>query len=154
MNMKELNKILLKRKNKLVITNKRGLENNLKYVATIMANIENLGYLMSKDLIEKLMYLPMSDLVIFKKELVNELKELIGYRIYRPMYPNFPQQVMEMDYVELYINAIIHYITSGEVLPDYEKESKIPLINQTKYTILDTAKEQDVKDLFYNLINS
>ena len=40
------------------------------------------------------------------------------------MYPNFPEQVMELSDAELYLNAIIHYLTDGKILPSYETEER------------------------------
>ncbi len=37
---------------------------------------------------------------------------MVGAHIqFTPMYPNFPQQMMDLSDADLYINAVIHYVT-------------------------------------------
>ena len=44
------------------------------------------------------------------EQVVPVLKKMTGaHRTFRPMYPNFPKQVMEASDLELYLNAITHY---------------------------------------------
>ena len=41
------------------------------------------------------------------------LKEMKGDHVkHTPMYPNFPKQVMEMEFCDLYRNAMMHYWTA------------------------------------------
>ena len=52
------------------------------------------------------------------------------------MYPNFPQQVAEASDAELFVNAILHDISMGSWLPEYEKAPRLPLLDDNKTIIL------------------
>ena len=119
--MKEMNTIYLRRRNK-VIVNLNG-DNSEKVseqiIATSLVNLESYGYTFSEKLMEELKLLSVEQYIDFYNMITSIIKELVGVdRITEPMYPNFPQQVMEMDEVELYLNAIIHYITDGQLVPE------------------------------------
>ena len=46
---------------------------------------------------------------------------MVGANVeYRPMYPNFPKQVVEASDCELLVYALTHYWTWGKWLPDYD----------------------------------
>lgn len=89
---------------------------------TLQANLINLGFIMDKELSDALANLHDDDLIKVSSELVTVLRKLKGANVsYNPMYPNFPRQVMEASDLELWVNAILHYWTRGEFLPDYVK---------------------------------
>jgi hypothetical protein len=86
---------------------------------------------------------------------VVELKKLKGAHVeYKPMYPNFPTQVMEASEVELFLNAIIHYWSLGSILPEYEKEERLPLHELTKCAKIELGTQDDFVDIFKNLLQS
>ncbi len=123
------------------------------YVGTILKNIENLGYTFSEDLIERLRKFSLEELTVFYSELVEDLREMVGaYREYSPMYPNFPQQVMDTTEARLYINAIIHYITNQ--LPDYEKKERLPLLDNVNLKVIDLGTPEDFESIFTKLVSS
>src|SRR5215470_6736541 len=106
------NSIYIRRRNKVLVA--QGADNLPEnYIAAILKNIESLGYTFSENLIETLKTLSLESLTIFYHETVKALREMTGaHREFKPMYPNFPNQVLEMNEARLYINAIIHYITN------------------------------------------
>ena len=117
-----MNEILLRRKNKVILEKGNVTEPNNQYIVTIMKNVEALGYTFSKELFETLQTQTKEDLQKFYLELIPMLKKLVGADVvYKPMYPNFPESVMEADYIDLFINAIVHY-WSGGILYPYEEE--------------------------------
>jgi hypothetical protein len=61
---------------------------------------------------------------------------------------------MDASFSELYINAIIHYWSFGTMLPEYEKDERLPLFEKTKYTVLDFGTYKDLQDIYNNLIQS
>lgn len=76
-------------------------------------------------------------------------------REYDPMYPNFPQQVIESTDGELFINALLHYITGGDYLPVYEKLKRQDLktiffVNEYKILQLDVV---DYNQLYNKIIS-
>ncbi|MFP3786764.1 hypothetical protein, partial [Burkholderia sp. SIMBA_024] len=62
-------------------------------------------------------------------QLVADLRVMVGAHVkYQPMYAGFPMQVMQADEAELYLNAIIHYLTHlNAVNPDQPSVDRIPL---------------------------
>lgn len=96
--------IILRRKNRVFINDDDMLkslsaavgEKNKQIVATMNKNIEVFGYTMSEALFDKLVHMKAKNREVMYNTLVNGLKEITGAdRVYNPMYPNFPESVME-----------------------------------------------------------
>lgn len=150
-----INEILLRRKNKVIVERGNEVNPNSQYIATIIKNIEALGYTLSKELFEALQTLSRDDLQKFYLELVPILKKLVGADvIYKPMYPNFPESVMELEYVDLFINAIVHYWSDGTLYPNEKREERLPLFDATKVKIIDIGTVEDLHEIFNNLCQS
>lgn len=155
-----MNEILLRRKLKvIVITRNEGMNpenyNTTQCISTILKNIECLAFTFSKRLIQFLCNLSFSDLRSFYLELIPILKELSGSNVvYKPMYPNFPTSVMDKDSAELYMNAFLHYVSNGTLLPNEEKDERLPLFDETKVKIIDLGTKDDLIEIFNNLVTS
>lgn len=150
-----MNEILLRRKNKVIVERGNVVNHNNQYIATIMKNVEVLGYTFSKELFETLQTLNRDDLQKFYLELVPVLKKLVGTDVvYKPMYPNFPESVMEADYIDLFINAIVHYWSDGTLYPNEKREERLPLFDVTKVKIIDLGTVEDLYVIFNNLCQS
>lgn len=155
--MKEMNTIYLRRRNKVIVNlNSDNSEKvNEQIIATSLVNLESYGYTFSEKLMEELKLLSVEQYIDFYNMITSIIKELVGVdKITEPMYPNFPQQVMEMDEVELYLNAIIHYITDGQLVPEYEKKERFPLIGNYDLTVIDLGSVEDFNTIFTNLVSS
>lgn len=153
----EANKILLRRKNKLIVGNVEYVmsDDTQRYLVTMTKNIETLGYTFSKQLFNKLKTLTKEELFEIYKELVSELKKNIGADVqYNPMYPNFPESVMEENEMQLYMNAIVHYWSYGTILPCEEKNERLPLFDETKVKVIDSGEWEDLYEIFDNLCRS
>lgn len=155
--------IILRRKNRVFINDDDMLkslsgaagEKNKQIVATMNKNIEVFGYTMSEALFDKLVHMKAKSREVVYDVLVNGLKELTGAdKVYNPMYPNFPESVMEKDDFELYFNAIVHYWSFGTLLPYEEKKERAPLFNTAKVKVLDVGSFEDLNDIFNNLCAS
>lgn len=119
---KNLNEILLRRKNRVIVEKGNEEIPNNQYIVTITKNIEVLGYIFSKELFENLQTLNKEELHNFYSELIPILKKMTGADVvYKPMYPDFPKSVMEASDTELFVNALFHYWTEGKWLPDQKK---------------------------------
>lgn len=154
-----LNEILLRRKNKVVL--RHASDNNLcgikekVLIVTIAKNIESFGFTFEKEVYGVLMKCTEQEIKDFGVSLISELKKLIGAdKKYNPMYPNFPQQVAESSEAALFINAMIHYWSFGEWLPDYEKSERMPLLDSIELTPIGVGTEEDVCKIFKNLVGS
>lgn len=161
--------VMLRRKNQIYIpeTNlvKEQALNNLdanilnerygEAIVTCAININSLGYRFSEDAIKTLlMVCDYSCLIDILTEIESNLRTITGAdKEYNPMYPNFPEQVIEAEDYELYVNQFLHYFTYGEWTPEYEKEDRIKL--QTKdLVVLDVCKDKDVINLFSNIMSA
>lgn len=150
-----MNEILLRRKNKVIVERGSETNPNNQYIVTMMKNVESLGYTFSKELFEVLQTLNKYDLQKFYLELIPMLKKLVGADVvYKPMYPNFPESVMEADYIELFINAIVHYWSGGTLYPNEEKNERLPLFEETKVKVIDLGCKEDLQSIFNNLCQS
>lgn len=159
------NSILLRRRRKIIVPHGAG-SLPMEMVATINKNLEGLGYTFSASVLEALAKLDEQQAAEFYKETVAVLQELKGLKRYRPMYPNFPRQVMEAGAAELYMNAIIHYGTValsdalGDKrrrlvwLPEFRKNKREPLNEQVKLTIIELGTEDDLRQMFARMISS
>lgn len=122
--------------------------------ATVSHNMSYLGYIPSKELMDVMI----ADEKVSQKineHIIPQLKTLKGADVeYKPMYKNFPQEVMDMSDAELYINAIIHYISFGTWMPESEKNPRVPLNEKVKMQTIDIGTDKDCTALFSNLLNS
>ena len=122
--------------------------------ATVAHNMSYLGYIPSKELMDAMV----ADEKVSQKineNIIPKLKELKGANVeYKPMYKGFPQEVMDMSDAELYINAIIHYITAGTWMPESENNPRVPLNEKVKMQTIDIGSDKDCTALFSNLLNS
>lgn len=146
------NEIYIRRRNKVFI--ERGAENLPEnYVAAILKNIESLGFTFSENLIEILKTLSLESLTAVYQETVNALRQMVGaHREFKPMYPNFPQQVLETSEARLYINAIIHYLTNR--LPNFEKTERIPLLDEVNLKVIEAGTIDDFENIFTRLASA
>ena len=108
--------------------------------ATLAKNWSSLGFGVTPKLFEALSGLSLADLVKWDQQVTPVLREMVGAdREYRPIYPNFPKQVMDASDAELFFNAVTHYFgfvisdllddPNYVVLPHYEKELR-PLLDE------------------------
>jgi hypothetical protein len=122
-------------------------------LATAAKNLESLGYLFSPELLTVLRTMENSRFISFYQELFPILKKAVGAHVtYEPMYQNFPLSVMEADESELYLNAVIHYITG--LLPFEEGKERFPLFETVKPRILKPATLEDFNTLIKSLISA
>lgn len=154
---KKMNEIMLRRKNKVVLNASNGNLNDSQ-IASLLSNVHQLGYTFSKNLIECISTLSLAQVESFYTSLVGDIKKMTGaHRKFSPMYPNFPTQVMEASDAELYINAIMHYlgdVIGTRIMPVYEKDERLPLMDYTKYKVIDLATEEDVIALAKSLMGA
>jgi hypothetical protein len=151
------NSIYIRRKNKLYLD--KG-ENSLSddYIFNLLKNIESLGYTFSSELIETVKTLSVDRLKQFYKQLISDLKENVGaYVEFKPMYPNFPEQVKEASEQELYSNAFWHYLgdwIGKRIMPNYEKKEREELKDQIKLKLIGLGNREDFNTIFSRLLNS
>ena len=155
----ELDKILLRRKH-LVMFEPADMayeqsKTEKALVVSGLKNVQALGFTFSKELLEKAFHFTRDEFAAFYGFLIPALKELVGADVqYNPMYPNFPQQVAEASDIELFVNAIVHYWSFGTLMPEYEKNERLPLIDDNKMAVLSVGNHDDLMTIFTNLVES
>ena len=165
MDTKRLNAILIRRRG-LVLVPSSGSDGRTPkaVVASFNLNLQDLGYTLTPRVIGRLSKLPEDECVRFLDGTMDTLKELKGVRSYRPMYPNFPQQVIDASDAELYINAILHYFSTfvadatgdkGCVwLPKYRKDRREPLDEKVQLRVISLGDGTEPMELGRQLATS
>ena len=152
------NLIMMRRRNMIVLEN--GTLNNLtesneRQIATVLKNIESLGYTVSKNIYDVLLTFTEKELLSFYREVTSIIENLTGSNfIYDPMYPNFPTEVMEKSDAELYLNAFVHYLTNGKLYPNIEKNKRLPLFDEIKVKVIDLGADEDFFAIMQNIMES
>jgi hypothetical protein len=152
-----LNSLFLRRRRKLVVA--AGVDAlPLGYVATALKNLERLGYTTSPRLLARLRTLSERDLAAVYGQLVSTLRKLKGADVeWRPMYPNFPRQVMEASDAELYVNALLHYLGDWvglRILPVYPIADRPPLIEAVELEVIDLGDDGELRAMARDLIGA
>lgn len=128
------------------------------HLGAVIKNIEGLGFIFNQEVIEVLKTWTLSEVGVLYEEILPVLRCMVGAnREYTPFYPNFPRQVMELDFAEWYINKVFHYVGHSLgvlVLPKYEKEQKEPLDEEVKLRTIGLAPENKIHEVFQNLMGS
>jgi len=128
---------------------------NENIVASFNAEMMRLGFVMTKNLHEIISTYNREQIVSIYEEVIPVLKKMKGDDVkYRPMYPNFPQQVMEASDLELFLNAIVHYWSEGTWLPEYEEVQKEIGFEDVKFIQIDACTESDVGKVFTTLLSA
>lgn len=158
---RELNEILIRRKNLIILpatTPSKGVgHNSSSIIGSILRNIEPYGFTFSPSVINELKeYSPETLIDWFTQVVEPVMKNITGANHkWSCMYPNFPQQVMDASEAELYINALVHYLTFGEVLPDYEAKTRLHLIcNPNATKVIDIGCDEAAILIFKNIVSS
>lgn len=149
-----INEILLRRRNHIYLEERllTGSGDQSLRVLTMMKNIESLGYIFSRELYKRLCATEKGALDAFYLELVRLLKTRVGAdHEWRPMYPNFPQEVMERSQEELYLNAVVHYWSGGAAYPPVQKQERLPVPDETKAVVLSSGTREELPEIFRNL---
>jgi hypothetical protein len=173
------NRVYLQRKLKVILPESNAEKAKPKFLATLLKNLESLGFTFSPALIEAAGAYSKKELSALYEEIVPILNEMVGAHVeHRPFYPNFPRQVMNTSQAELYLNAIVHYATryssepvkkfvieafegdlyrnqgDGTLLPVYDKKDRLPLFDTTDLKIIELGNREDFFSIFKNLLTS
>lgn len=152
-------RLLLRRRRLLLVPQgTAAVAQPLEMACSFNRNLESLGFTCSNDALEALRRLTERELTELHVEVVKELRELVGATVtYSPMYPNFPAQVMAAQDVELYLNALMHYLgdlVGARILPMYEKAPRVPLNPSRPLSLIELAADGDVEELGRQLLGA
>ncbi len=144
--------MLLRRARKIIVAQGQG-DVPLPVAATFQKNLEAFGFTLSQALFERIRTLEPAQLDALYRQLTGQLKKLVGaHREYRPLYPNFPTQVMRLGEAELYVNAMLHYW--GLVDQYGEKAPRPALEDRPELRAIDLGTSADADAQFIMLARS
>ena len=150
------NELLIRRFNKIKLPQGQSSQSIHKLI-NLLANFERIGFSCSEQLCTEILKLSDTQFDEFYKNTLGCIKKMYGAHVkYKPMYPNFPQQVYEMSESELYQNAFAHYLGDFlgiRLLPEYQIEPRKAL-NKRILNVLDLADGTELTILFSNLLNT
>jgi hypothetical protein len=147
-----MNALYLRRRSKVTLPDGAGAT-PLNVIASLQKNIESLGFLVADDVVEGLKRMSPIQVDAFYQRLVKDLRAMVGaHRQFKPMYPNFPTQVMELTEAELYFRALTHYWTLK--LPEFEAEERPELADTPKYSIIRLGDREGFEQIFTLLAKS
>lgn len=158
--MNRLMELYLRRRTALVpeveIKEINPLQKDFSLISTFIRNAECYNYTFSPEAITYLASLDDDKFIEVSEDMIEIFKKFVGEGDYMtPLYPNFPKQVMELDEATLYYNALMHWASCGEVIPEFvdEEGNELPIfINTNKLTKIDLGTKEDYLSVFTNLI--
>ena len=149
------NSIYLRRRSRIVLPEGAGADLPLSYAVSVARNLEALGFTLSEPLIRACQTLSLEQLTALYRQLVTDLRAARGaHRAFRPMYPDFPQQVMAMGESELYLNALVHYVTGGKWLPPARPKLRLPLRDKAEPKVIELGTREEFEGLFTQIASS
>lgn len=159
--MKINNSLYIRRSRKVCLEASDSLatSTSLAHVATLMRNIESLGFTLSGELVKFITdKVNKDDFTLFANSLIKNLRKIKKAHVkYEPMYPNFPKQVAEASEAELYLNALFHYFGDAigmRILPRYEEEGRDILFSFKELEVITLGTEEDFRSIFTKIVGS
>lgn len=125
----------------------------LSLTYTVQAELMHLGYMLDEHAFSCLSLLTGEDVIRYHDEVVAYLKYIKGDGNYRPLYDGFPQQVMEMGEAELFFNAIRHYWSNGEWVPNAYTKAKPTAFEHPSYKVLKPCSEAEFNRIFTDILS-
>lgn len=138
------NQILLK---KGLIHFENGGQDNLSMAMSCQAELMKYGYMLDKPAFQLIQSLDSSDIKDFHKDVITYLKEMTGdTRTYKPLFGNFPSDVMSLSNSEMAYLQLLHYWTNST----FNVETQILEITfeEIDYKIITTASDEDVINIY------
>lgn len=149
----KLTKNIVSLKKGFVTSPNDGMDNRIA-VSTVQSHLMQWGYMLDEDAFTNLSKSDLSFITNFHNEVISYLKNLKGGKYdYKPLYKNFPEEVMSLSNSELFWNAICHYWSNGTWEPstvEYEKPIKFEKI---KYNMIKYATEDRFNRIFTDLVS-
>ena len=134
-----------------------------RIIATSAHILMSRGYLMSDKLVKAILASNMTavEAAHYCESIIRNIDNIYGYRLYKPFYSGFPQEVMDADNSTLIINAILHYMTNGKLVPNANVVEDIyePIVKMLDRSINLDADDVRILDVctmddFYEMCNN
>lgn len=149
--LKKLSGVVLDKNSTLPVNT----SDNYRLVLTMNANLFSLGYVLSPEIINILSHKDIDTILEIYSDIVTNLKNIVGADVvYNPMYPNFPDDVMNISEQELWDNAITHYHNFGKWLPVIEKKKRDEKDENIEPVTIKLLNESNFKQVFTTILSS
>lgn len=127
---------------------------NKKLVLSVNSELMQFGFCLDKEAIDSLSKSNSFNIEVFKNQIIDYLIDMTGSKhIYKPFWPGFPKQVMDMEESELWYNQILHYISNGEFTPSDLTKKRKKAFENTKPTIIKLGTDSDFLKIFTDLLS-
>lgn len=125
------------------------------YSVSFMSNLMSQGFIPNEELAEALDGLSKDELEALHNQIMPIIKKMVGSKVkHKPMYPNFPKQVMEASDAQLYWNAMAHYWSFGHWLPNFTVENRPVGFEDIEFRELGRVTESDLDNVFTQILKS
>lgn len=122
-------------------------------LATALKQLEAYGYTFSLELIEILQTWNDQEFIAWFRELKETITHELGYDVdHIPFYKNFPNDVMNIDEADLYMNSLLYYIFN--VQPLAVIQNRPPVKINKNLNIINLAMHDDLINMIKRLIDS
>lgn len=149
-----MNKNVIAFQKGFIVVPELGIDNRLMAM-TAQSELMQFGYMLTDDAFKQLSRADAADIKQFYTEVIQYLREITGgLRNYKPVYPGFPQQVMEMSEYELWINQLIGYFGTGTFNAREYPKVKGTAFEHVKYKMITDGNEEKFHNIFKNLASS
>ena len=120
---------------------------------SMQAELMQLGYMLNNEALENLKGVYSEDVIRYHNEVIPYLIYIKGDGDYRPLYDGFPQQVMEISDMELFANAIRHYASHGQWVPNSYTRAKPTAFEHPNYKMLRPCSEGEFNRIFTDILS-
>ena len=154
-----INSIALRHLNGIYIAKNTGNNINetlsIEEFATLIKKFEGYGYIFSKELAIAISKEERNTIIDKLKSVIEVIEDFKSDKNYTVFYKNFPDEVINMNEIDLYINQILHYwigylpSNSENIIKEDVEPSK--LVKARKLNLID---DEMIEKLFIDLLSS
>ncbi|MBO4847175.1 MAG: hypothetical protein J5525_12895 [Lachnospiraceae bacterium] len=160
------NKVLMRQQKIIVPEGTEEVGTNKALAVAISVNLASYGYIVDTETMDKLSTLNKNQLAVLWEDFVDNVNSYTGIENFKKndlFYPNFPEQVMRLSEVDLYLNSLTYY--SGyyyfgmdlhdELVPE-EKKVRLPFVEEypTEKKLLVASSADELATMMFNSVHS
>lgn len=126
-----------------------------RYVCSANMKLMEYGYIMARDLFDACCKAEYNDFLKTWSALYDCVAE-DGKAISRtsPIWPNFPNDAMEADLVDLYVVNFLNYLTCGEWQPDFDPAKFCPALDRSRLPAVKQVPACDEEEIYRYAVQS
>ena len=120
---------------------------------TFLKNLSTYGYMVDNVCIVILRLMSNEDIIALYNTMMYWCIEQKGYAV-NPLYPGFPQQVMETTESQRYLDACIYAFSNFSITPEDPKLERPIMIEDVELKVIKLAIMEDLTSIFTNILSS